>query len=852
MNKNKILKAVLPHLAAFGVFLLLTVIYFHPMLSGNDLPQMDNTHAIGMAKELVDFEAQTGEQSMWTNSMFGGMPAYQIKGGESMSVYYYMQKLLTFNLPYYTMAIVMLYLLGFYILLVTLKVDSWLSIAGAIAFAFASYNLIIIEAGHVTKAYAIGAMAPVLAGIILTYRKKYIFGGILTMLALGLEIAMNHVQITYYLALIVVISILVEFIFAVKSKEIKSFAFASIILAGAAFMAVLPNVTGLWTTYEYGKESIRGASELTPVNPEEQEHSGLDRSYALSWSYGISESMTVLIPNFAGGGSNDGLSEDSETYKAIVQAGVPAANAKQIVEVMPTYWGDMPFTSGPVYFGAIICFLFILGLIVVKGQEKWWLLAATILSFLLAWGRHFPAFTDLFFYNFPMYNKFRTVSMILVIANLTMPLLGFLALKQIWETPKKEKLNLLKPILTATGITAGITLLTIALAKVFLNFSSGYDTDNLTSMGFPAEMIPSMQEALQSDRAALMLKDGFRSLFLILITGGMLWLFVKEKMKQTYFVGALIVLAIFDTWGVSKRYLNADDFVPKRQMEQQFVASVADQFILKDVDKNHRVFNISRNPFTEVNTSYFHHSIGGYHGAKLRRYQDIIDKYLQISYANIVNGLRSSESLEQINGILAQQNVLNMLNTKYIVYSPEALPLINFNAMGNAWFAQQYVLADNADAEIAALEKIDITTTAVIDKRFEAEVKPLAESFTPDTLATIKLIDYKPNYLTYEVKTQSQQLAIFSEIFYDKGWNAYVDGKLQPHFRANYILRAMTLPAGNYNLEFKFEPTSFESGQTIALISSILVILIVLAAIGWNLRKPKTETVSETEVVTKK
>ncbi|MDP4188179.1 MAG: YfhO family protein [Bacteroidota bacterium] len=832
-----LLKPLLPHILIGVLFIVISFVYFSPLMEGKELTQMDNIHAQGMSQELINFEkTHPGQDSRWTNSMFGGMPAYQIKGGPNHNVYLFFQRVLRLNLPYTTVAIVFTLLLGFYILLLTLNVDKWISFAGALAFAFASYNFIIIGAGHITKAYAIAYMAPVIAGILLTYKKKYLAGGIFTAIALGIEISCDHPQILFYLFLTILLLVVVYFIYAIKEKELKNFFIASAILACSATLAVLPNTSMLWTTWEYGKESIRGKTELTQKKAvdqqaNQQQSSGLDKDYALAWSYGKAETFTLLIPNFQGGGS-EGFDEKSETYKTLQQAGVQSP--ENISRQLPAYWGEMPFTSGPVYFGAIVCFLFVLGLFLVKGPAKWWLLVVSILSIVLSWGKNAPMVTDFFFYHFPLYNKFRTVSMILVIANFAVPLLGFLALRDIF-TNKIEKKKVIKALKYSLGIVGGITLIFALMSSLFFNFTSSQDTalsQQLKSSGWPDNLISQLLNAMQADRASMLRSDAWRSLIFILLGGGLIWAYVSKKIKSAWFTGALALLMLVDLWPIDKRYLNNDNFVTKRVAKNTFERSTADEFILKDTDPDYRVLNITRNPFTDGYTPYFHKSIGGYHGAKLRRYQDLIDGPLTRDIMALQQTLTGKVSQDTLAMVLHQLPILNMLNTKFIIYNPDAMPIINFNALGNAWFVKQYKLVNNADEEYAGLNNFDPSSQAIIDKRFKEVVSAIPESSADTTKGTIKLLSYLPNDLVYESKSTKPQLAVFSEIYYAEGWNAFLDGKPVQHCRADYVLRAMPVPAGKHNIEFKFQPKSYDYGQKIALASSSLVVLLLLGLIG--------------------
>ncbi|MGE3826048.1 MAG: YfhO family protein, partial [Bacteroidia bacterium] len=557
----------------------------------------------------------------------------------------------------------------------------------------------------------------------------------------------------------------------------------------------------------YGQYTIRGKSDLSSELAAGKE--GLSQKYATDWSYGVGETMTLLIPNFYGGASNGELSTKSETYKVLIDSNFPKSQAAGIIKNLPLYWGDQPFTSGPVYLGAIICFLFVLGLFTIKGNDKWWLLAAAILSIVLSWGKNFPAATDFFFTYFPGYNKFRAVSMTLVIAQFVFPVMGLLALKNIFsgEIPAAE---LKKKLIYSLSIVGGICLFFVLMPGMFFDFISSADES------LERSKVAGLVDAIRDDRKDLLSSDALRSLVFILLSGAILWLFMLNKLKKEIVMALFAVLVLVDMLPVDLRYLNKSNFVNKNKAEKPFTATEADKIILEDKDPNFRVLNLAANTFNDASTSYFHKSIGGYHGAKLKRFQELIDQH--ISKNNI--------------------KVLNMLNTKYVIMPGEgnrpALPQQNPGALGNAWFVYEINWAANPDSEITALGKFEPKFTAVIDKQFEKELN----GYTPqaDSTAQIKLTDYKPNHLTYQSKATAEQLAVFSEIYYDKGWNAYIDGKLTPHFRANFVLRAMRVPAGEHKVEFKFEPATYYTGEKIALAGSVLLFLFVGAALFVSLK----------------
>ena len=777
------IKQLTPHLVVLSLFVLISFIYFSPLIEGKRLDMPDIKHHKGMSKEVVDYRESTGEEALWTNSMFSGMPAYQISVKSNNNLIQYVVKAIHLGIPR-PANLLFLYLLGFYLLLLSLSVDYRLSAVGAIAFAFSSYFFIIIMAGHMTKAHAIAYVPMVVAAVLYTFRGKMILGGVLTALAVALQLYANHLQITYYLVLILLLIGLFQFLKDLKSNNLFDFTKRSSVLLLAGLLASGTTMTRLSTTMEYGKESTRGKSELT--NNLDNKTSGLDKDYATAWSYGVAETFTLLIPNFYGGSSQGALSTDSETYEAIKRA----PNAKKIIKQLPLYWGDQPFTSGPTYVGAIVMFLFVLGIFIVKSEIRLWILLATIFSIMLAWGKNFMFLTEFFLDYFPGYNKFRAVSMILVIAEFTIPLLGFVALNRFLNsnttTTKERALKL------AFYITGGITLVFALIPSLFFDFV-GLQDASLAKNGWPVE-------ALQSDRAGLLSADAWRSFIFIGLVFATLWAFIKNKLSSKYVIIIVGVLIITDMWTINKRYLNDSNFARKRNVEVPYKMTPANQQILKDKDPNFRVFNQSVSTFNDASTSYFHKSIGGYHGAKLKRYQELIENH--ISQGNM--------------------NVLNMLNAKYFISSKGQVQR-NPKAMGNAWFVNTINIVDDADAENLALKELDPSTTAIVDKRFN--IAPFDS--VDHTLANIILTDYKPNYLKYTSSSNKDGIVIFSEIYYDKGWNAYIDGNLSPYFRANYVLRGMQIPSGEHVVEFKFEPQSYYLSENISLASSTILLLLL-------------------------
>lgn len=775
-----------PHLVAIVTFVLLVMVYFSPQVFENkQLPQGDMISARGMGYDAREYHEQTGEWSHWSNSMFGGMPYNVTSGVDSKSIFRPISTLMKVSFHGETTAVLWLLLIGFYIFMLAVGSGPWLGIVGAIAFAFGSYNLIIIGAGHVTKGWVLATVPAVIGGCMLCYQKKYIVGFIVTLLATGLNVYWNHQQISYYTLLMLIPLAITYLVYAIREKKQKQFWTASAALVVAAIMAIAPAMDKLLPTWDYSKETMRGGAVLKGTEDSKAGKSGLNREYAFQWSYGKAETMTLLIPNFYGGSSNYALGEDSETYKTVKKyAG--SSQAKQIVKSLPTYWGDQPFTSGPVYAGAIICFLFVLGLLAVKGPERWWLLAAVIIGILLSWGRNLPSLNNWLFDHLPLYNKFRTPSMSLVMTTTAMAMLGMLALRALL---KKEVE--LKHIYIATGITGGLCLLIALFPGMAGGFTAKMD----------AQLPEWLSECLIEDRRAMLTSDAWRSLCFILFAAAGAFAYLKiEKMRSGILIALMGVLILADLWTVDKRFLNDDHFVPKKR--NLVTMTEADKQILADKDPNYRVLNLTTSTFNDAQTSYFHKSVGGYSPAKLRRYQDIIDYY----FAGNIN-----------------MNVLNMLNTRYVItqqgvqYNPEAF--------GNAWFVQDIEWVNNPNEEIAAIGNIDLLQKAVIDTCWRTKVN---EGLAMTQPASIRLTNYaNPGNLFYESESSEDGLAVFSEVYY-KTWKVFIDGKEVPVLRANYILRAIEVPAGKHTIEFRCEDDLLLDTQIVSTIASCLVVLVII------------------------
>jgi hypothetical protein len=834
------------HFVAVIIFLCVSFAYFMPSMSeGKALRQSDVINYKGAAKEVIDFRAETGEEPLWSNSMFCGMPDYLVSVQFKNN---YMSNVrdawgLWLGRP---AEFVFLYLIGFYLALLLFGVSPILAIIGAFAFAFSSYFFIIIDAGHITKALAIGFMAPIVAGVYYSFTKKPIRGALVVAFFLCFQLLTQHAQITYYTAIATGVLVLLVLGRQLYEKQFKHILTASACLAGAVVLAVGLNISSLYFVNEYGKYSTRGRSELTQKDSKNKT-TGLDKDYATGWSYGISESWTLLVPNFNGGGASDDYKysdfykNNFEQYKNyFVEKGYSLGEAEQAARGAiggQFYWGAQPFTSGPVYAGAIVCFLFILGLFVVRGQLKWWLLTITVLSLMLSWGKNLMWFSDFWFDHIPGYNKFRTVSMTLVIAEMAIPLLGMLAVDRFIKgkvVPCESKplfgikipafFNFTKSysaniIIKALAITGGILLFFALFGTGMYDFKSIQDTHETGK-----EIIEGRQQ--------LFTADVWRSLAFVLVAAGLLllWgtdLLWKKKQKNIILFATLLGgFILFDMWTVNKRYLNENDFVSKNEMDQPFVESAADTYILANNPDKARVLNLSVSTFNDASTSYLHQSIGGYHGAKMKRYQELIDAGIMPEMQKMITVLNSHPSLKGIDSALAGFNILNMLNTRFIIYSPQAAPLVNTKCNGVAWFVKKVNIVPNADAEIATLTQgLNTKTTIVVDKRFEKDVT-IETGF--DSSATIKRISYKPNHQVYESNAKVPAIAVFSEIFYDKGWNAYIDGKPAGYFRADYVLRAMNIPAGKHTVEYKFEPRMFTICGTITLLCFIVLIGITL------------------------
>ncbi|SEC89839.1 membrane protein YfhO [Tenacibaculum sp. MAR_2009_124] len=800
-------KKFLPYIITGVVFTIASLLYFNPVLSGKKIKQGDITQYIGMARESSQYRMDKGKESFWLNNAFSGMPTYQVGAYYPNDFIRYVDKVIRF-LPR-PADYLFLYFLSFFILLTALKVDWKLAVLGSLSFGFSTYLIIIFGAGHNAKAHAIGYMPMVIAGIMYVYQKRYLLGFVLTSFAMALEIAANHPQMTYYLGFSLLIFGIVELIESYKNKELPLFVKKTVLVLAACFLGISVNSTRLLATKEYAAESTRGKSELTihPDGSPKEKSNGLDKAYITEYSYGITETFNLLIPRFMGGGTVEKLDENSTFYETVkLKAGDSVA--RDFSSQVLTYWGKQPIVEAPAYIGAVVFFLFFLGIFLVRGKLKYWLVSATVFSIIMSWGKNFPLPTNLFIDYFPLYDKFRAVSSIQVIAELCVPLLGVLALKQFFskEVSKEEKLEGLKKALYIIG---GVTLLFALMG------SSLFDFEGLRDSQYQ-QQLPELVDALIADRKSMLTSDSFRSLILVLIAGGVLWATLNEKLKSHFAIMALAGVIIFDLVSVNLNYVNKEDFTTARNVDKPFVANNADKEILKDKGY-YRVANFSGNILNEARTSYFHNSIGGYHAAKMKRYQELFE--YQIAKNNF--------------------EVLNMLNTKYFIVG-EGKVQENPEANGSSWFVNTLKIVDSANGEIQGLDSLKTKKEAIIRSESLKNIGLTKKTkFKNDSTAIINMIERDAAYLKYKSSSKVEQFAVFSEIYYKHGWNAYLDGDQVPYERVNYVLRGMTVPSGDHVIEFKFEPTIISTGNTISLISYAFMIIIPFGFIVFNKRKQK-------------
>ncbi len=819
MRGIRFTKDLVTHLSVLLLFLAITVVYFYPVLEGKRIMTNDNVVFLNSAQEIFEHREKYGEEPLWTNSMFGGMPAYLISTLFPGNLISHIDNLLKiFNIP---VAAIFLTMAGFYILLLMFGLSPWVAAAGAIAYSFSSYLFIILGAGHNTKAYALAYMAPLAGSVILAYRRNAIMGALLLTWFLTLQIMANHLQITYYTLLALVVFGITELIFFIRQGQIIDFLKKSAILIAPLLIAVAVNFGTIITTWEYSKYSMRGESELS--HPPGVRESGLTIDYATRWSYGIDETMTLLIPNFKGGASRP-LDSDSETFRALRQN-----DQQQLINHFPQYWGTQPGTDGPVYVGALVMFLFVLGLLTVKGRDKWWLLIATALSVMLSWGRNFMPFTEFFMNYIPGYDKFRAVSMTLVIAEFTIALLAFIALHHI-ITGKVTLKEINKGLKRALIITGGILLLFIIFPGLAGSFTTVMERE---------KMLPSwLTNALIADRQAMLRTDAFRSLLFILAGAGTIYLYVKKSIGFRVLVVALLAIILLDMWPVNRRYLNEDKFVLPAHFQRAMAPTPADNFILEDEEYS-RVLNLTVSTFNDASTSRYHHSIGGYHGAKMMRYQELIDSVLFAEIMALGRSLEQAESIEDITPSLRASPAINMLNTKYIIISPQSQPIENPFSMGNAWLAENVRYVKDSNEELRRLPLTDISTEVLIKETYRSPEVEKGAGGTGAAGDYIELISYRANELVYRSSTQDSRIAIFSEIHYPAGWQAYINGEKVDHIRANYLLRALALPPGENEIRFHFAPQSYRTGNNTALAGSLVLLMLTAGYIFMLAKKRK-------------
>lgn len=799
------IKKYLPHILVLVGFICISLAYFSPVLKGKEIYQSDIKQYIGMSKQQKDFKAETGNETYWTNSAFGGMPTYQL--GAKYPHNYIKQLDLTLRFLPRPADYLFLYFIGFYILLLSLKVDFKLAALGALAFGFSTYLIIILGVGHNSKAHAIAYMPLVLSGIILTFRKKYIAGFLLTAVAMALELVANHFQMTYYLMFLVLVLGVAYLVDAYKKKILPQYFKSVGIMTAAVVLAIGLNATNILATQEYAAESTRSQSDLT-INPDgspKEITSGLDKDYITEYSYGILETFNLYIPRFLGGGSYEDVGKESATYDFFLTLGATPLQAMQEVKQTPTYWGEQTIVEAPAYVGAVVLFLFVLALFLVKGRLKWWLVGGTVLSLLLSYGKNLGFLTDFFIDFVPMYNKFRAVSSIQVILELCIPILAIFGLVRLFNPLEKQE-EKLKALKYTAIITAGLAVLFLLFKSSLFNFVGANDGLYRQNYG------PQFVDAVIKDRKAFFTQDTLRTLILVLLSAGTIFLFIKDKLSEKLVVIIFAGLILFDLVGVDRRYVNNDNFVSSIQVNKPYQANAADLAIQKDPE-HFRVLDLTSGG---ARASYFHNSVSGYHAAKLKRFNELYDFYI------LQNNI----------------NVLNMLNAKYIIAQDDdknIFPYTNTDANGNAWFVTKLEQVTDANTEILKLDSLNTKQVAITSmKGLESKI------FQTDSSATIQVEIYKPDYIKYQSESTVDGFAVFSEIYYNHGWNAYIDGELLPYTRVNYVLRAMHIPSGKHTIEFKFEPDVIKTGSTIALASSVIFGLLCLGGLFYGFKR-KTE-----------
>lgn len=831
-------KKFLPHIIALVALIIANAIYFYPAFSGKTLEQDDIKLGVAKSKEIRDYREATGEEPLWSNSMFSGMPTFMMNIQHKSNILSYFEQVTKLWQPA-QIGLILFLMVGFYMLGASYKIDPWVNVIGALAFGFSAFFIISFDAGHNAKIRAAGYMAPMLMGILLTFRGKYLPGLAFTALFAGMAIMANHIQITYYSVIIAVVIAIVELVNAIKQSQLNSYFKSVGVLALAAVLAVGPNASRLWTSYEYSKETIRGGgSGLKAEN--EGNNGGLDRDYAMSWSYGITETLNLIVPDIMGGGSQQNY-EGTETHDQLfrnikanlVQQGYPAKTAedqanRQIASLF--YWGDQSMVNGGYYLGAVIFFLFVLGCFLIRDKRRTWILVSVGLAVLMSWGKNLAFFNDILFDYLPLYNKFRVPSMTLVIVFLLMPLMGIFALDYLLKNYKDQKQFIQKSLLNSFYVTGGLFLLLALVGPALFEFSGPNDAR--------LSQNPQLVDLLIEDRKAIARSSAFRSFAFAGIAFGALFLFLRGSIKKVVALGILSALVVADLWSFDKQHLNSDDFVNDRTYQSAFTESTADKSILKD-NGYYRVFNL-QNPFNDAMTSYYHHSIGGYHGAKLQRYQELYENVLFNEQNAIIKHLQATQG-QNMDQAFAKTPVLNMLNGKYIIYNEQAPAIQNSFANGPAWFVQTVEKKNSAQEILSALQSINTAKTAVVNKDFADYVSKT--NFSGQ--GTITLKSHGPREMIYETNSDGAQFAVFSEIYYrgkEHDWQAYIDDEPVEHARVNYVLRGLNAPAGQHTIRFEFKPKAYYAGSKISLISSIVLLVVFIAALAMYFKNEKVET----------
>lgn len=835
-------KKFAPYIGIIAGFFALSLFYFSPQLSGKVMDTHDYKQWYGSAQEGRDHLEETGELALWTNSQFGGMPAYYVFIRYPNNLFREIKDVFSLWLDrpagYFIVA-----MLSFFVLGLVLRLGPFISGLGAIMYSFNSYLFVITAAGHFAKTNALSYLPALFAGIILIYRRKYIAGLALTALAFCLELIAIHPQMTYYFVVFLLVPYGVyELICAAKKKELKQFFISSAVAVVAVILGLLPNISQLWVTQEYTPYSTRGASELT-LNEGDQT-SGLDKSYILSWSNGIAETWSLMIPD-AKGGASGRIAEDKTAMAAVDR------KYRQVMSSVDKYWGDQPFTGGPMYSGAVVVFLFMLGLFFVQSKFKWVIVFAAVITTLLSWGNNFMPLSEFFIDHFPLYNKFRAVASIQTVTHYCLPILAMLGVREIVKNKdeffqekftafgKVTGLTNLKVLFIAFGLTGGLAILFALMPTTFFDFFKTGEVDKLYAQmsggGMAATNINAIIDNIEDARVAIFKSSAWRSGGFIIVAFAVVLLFSRKLINQVTLIAILAVLALVDLWSLDKQYLNDDNFVKERNLDQPFPKSPANDFILSNEGLNDRVLNLAASTFNETGTSYFHKSIGGYSGVKMKRYQEVVEYHLSGEIESIKRALSKANTMQDVQGALQSANVLNALNTRFIIYNPQSQPILNQYTYGNTWFVGDVVSVPSANEEVMKMKEVSLKNTAVIREEFTSEI--------PNNISvgTIELTNYKPDHLTYQSSNSGEGIAVFGEIYYPEGWKVYIDGEETDYLRVDYFLRGLVVPAGEHTIEFKFEPSSYHTGESISLAGSILLVLVLIGAVVYELKFDKKE-----------